>query len=172
MLMAFQLPLQAQDAALVERVNKLNVYVQELQADKARQQKQIADLTREVESLKDQLGSVTGAASQEDVSALANTVKELDRKHRADMDSVASEIEKLGKAVASRPTPSVSTGRGSPAEQGYEYTIQQGDTLSAIVQAYRKELHLKIGVDDVLKANPGLKPTAMPVGKTIFIPTR
>ena len=172
LLMAFRMSLPAQDAAFVERVNKLSVYVEELMADKARQQKQIADLTREVESLRDQLGKATGSASQQDLAAVAGAIKDLERKHQQDMNAVAGEIEKLGKAVASRPSPSSSPGRGSAAEQGYEYTIQQGDTLSAIVQAYNTELNLKITVNDVLKANPGLKATSMQVGQKIFIPAR
>ena len=163
-------PLFAQDAALVERVNKLSSYVDELMADKARQQKQIADLTREVNELREQLNRASGSASQESVSTLADAVKELERKHQRDMESVATEIEKLGKTAASRAS---SVARASSAaEQGYEYVIQAGDTLSTIVQAYRTELKLKTTVDDVLKANPGLKPTAMQVGQKIFIPAK
>jgi LysM repeat protein len=59
--------------------------------------------------------------------------------------------------------------RSAPVEKGYEYTVQSGDTLSAIVQAYRDQ-GVKVTVDDVLKANPSLKPSSMRVGQKIFIP--
>jgi LysM repeat protein len=49
--------------------------------------------------------------------------------------------------------------------------VKEGDTLSAIVEAYRKAGY-KITVDDVLKANRGLKPTSLRVGQKIIIPER
>ena len=47
--------------------------------------------------------------------------------------------------------------------------IQSGDTLSAIVQAY-KEKNIKVTVAQILKANPGLKAERLIVGTKIFIP--
>jgi len=165
-------PVRAQDAALVERVNRLSVYVEELMADKARQQKQIADLTREVENLREQLAKATGGASHSDLAALADTVRELDRKHRADMDLVSRELEKLGTAAkaAARVSSSSSSTPTAPVK-GYEYIVQSGDTLSAIVAAYQRE-GIKVTVNDVLQANPGLKPTQMRVGQKIIIPEK
>lgn len=157
----------AQDAALVERVNKLSTYVDELLADKARQQKQITELTREVESLREQLQRVSGGATREDVAAVADAVKQLDQKHRADIELVAKQIEKLGKI----PAPSISAGPSSSHERGYEYTIQQGNTLSAIAKAYRDQ-GVPVTVDDILEANPGLDPKKLRVGQVIFIPER
>lgn len=158
-------PLQGQDAALVERVNRLSAYVDELLADKARQQKQITDLTREVESLREQLQRTAGAATPEQVAAVAEAVKQLDQKHRADMELVAKQIEKLGKTPVpvrpANPTP------GSVG--GYEYTIQSGDTLSAIAQAYR-DRGVKVTVEDILKANPGLDPRKLQPGQVIIVP--
>jgi LysM repeat protein len=53
--------------------------------------------------------------------------------------------------------------------QGYEYTIQPGNTLSAIAKAYRAQ-GVKVTVSAILKANPGLNPGSLIVGKQIFIP--
>jgi len=47
--------------------------------------------------------------------------------------------------------------------------IQSGDTLDAIVLAYR-EKSIKVTVAGILKANPGLKAERLIVGKKIFIP--
>jgi LysM repeat protein len=49
--------------------------------------------------------------------------------------------------------------------------IQSGDTLSSVVSAYRDK-GVKITVEDVLKANPGVKPTSLRVGQKIFIPAQ
>lgn len=164
-LAAFAGPVVAQDAALVERVNRLSAYVDELLADKARQQKQIADLSREVESLREQLQRNSGGASREEVAAVAEALKQLDRKHRADIELVATQIEKLGKTSPASKPPD----RPRTFTQGWEYTIQKGNTLSAIAEAYRAE-GIKVSVDDILKANPGLDPKALKVGAVIFIP--
>jgi len=51
----------------------------------------------------------------------------------------------------------------------FPYVIQSGDTLDAIVQAY-KEKNIKVTVAGILKANPGLKPETMRVGRKIYIP--
>lgn len=56
------------------------------------------------------------------------------------------------------------------AEKGYEYVIQSGDTLSSVAQAYR-EKNIKVTVDQILKANPGLNANKLKVGQKIFIPT-
>jgi LysM repeat protein len=171
--------LRAQDAATEERLKKLNGYVEELLADKARQQKQMAELVREVEGLREQLSKPTGNyASQDDLRELAKKIQEVDRKRMEDDEKIVKQIEELGKTLVKsgssgrqRPTPPVENpgAGGSPAKEGYEYEIQNGDTLSVIVQAYR-EKGIKVSVDQILKANPGLVPEKMKVGQKIFIP--
>ena len=54
-------------------------------------------------------------------------------------------------------------------DKGFKYTIKSGDTISAIIQAY-KDQNIKVGEKDILKANPGLVPEKMKVGQEIFIP--
>jgi hypothetical protein len=54
-------------------------------------------------------------------------------------------------------------------QKGYEYVIQSGDTLSSVLAEYKKQ-GVKVSVDDVHKATPGLKPTSMKVGQKVFIP--
>ena len=51
----------------------------------------------------------------------------------------------------------------------FEYKIKSGDTISAIVQAYREQ-NIKVTTEQILKANPGLKPEKLRQGQTIFIP--
>jgi N-acetylmuramoyl-L-alanine amidase len=56
-----------------------------------------------------------------------------------------------------------------PGAPHFEYTVQSGDTLGAIVKAYRDK-NIKITLQQVLNANPGLKPETMKVGQKIVIP--
>jgi LysM repeat protein len=173
--------LRGQDAATEERLKKLNGYVEELLADKARQQKQLAELAREVENLREQLSKPPGNfASQDELRELAKKVQEIDRKRMEDDEKIVKQIEALGKTVFNPPggakpratPPADNPGTGSAAaEKGYEYEIQSGDTLSVIVQAYR-EKGIKVSVDQILKANPGLVPEKMKVGQKVFIPAR
>lgn len=159
--------LQAQDAAWVERVNKLSFYVDELMADKARQQQQITDLTREVESLRRQLQQNSGGARSEEVAAVAEALKQLDRKHQDDMEVVARQIEKLGRT----PPPPREVTPPPRQERGFEYKVEPGNTLSAIAKAYQDN-GVAVTVEDILRANPGLDANKLKVGQVIIIPKR
>jgi LysM repeat protein len=64
---------------------------------------------------------------------------------------------------------STGTEKAPANEKGFKYTIKNGDTISAIIQAY-KDQNIKVTEKDILKANPGLVPEKMKVGQEIFIP--
>lgn len=166
----------AQDAATEERLNKLQNALETLQASNVELQKEINELTRKLQEVREAAGKPSGNfASAEDVKLLAEKLKEVDRKRADDRDLILKEIEKLGKSItsaSSRPRPVADDPKPRNADvpdKGYEYVIQSGDTLSAIVAAYREQ-GVKVTVDQVLKANPGLKANSLIVGKKIFIP--
>ncbi len=173
---------RAQDAELTERISKVEGYVQELQAAQLEQVKHIQALEKEIADLRDKLNqpAANDSASQDDLKKLAGQVQELAKKQQADNDLILKEIEKLGKisggpASSHRPPPSVATTTatdnptpGGP-QKGYYYTIQEKDTVSAIAKAYRAQ-NIKVTVDQILKANSGLDPKNLIVGKKIFIP--
>lgn len=177
--------LRAQDAATEERLNKLSGKIEDLIAAQELLKKQMAEFSREVASLREQAGKPNpGYASQEDLKRLADGVREVDRKRLEDYDRIHAEIVKLGgilqstSAAAKTPKPPSRAPKDSePAtpeksakpETGYEYVIQKGDTLSVIVQAY-KDKNIKVTTDQIVKANPGLKPEKLRVGQKIFIP--
>ena len=110
---------------------------------------------------------------------LAEKLQEIENKRVADNERIVKAIEKLEKAPASgaraprnlptTETPRNNPGPGGPAEKGYEYVIASGDTLSTIAQAYR-EKGVKVTVEQILKANPGLKEKSLKVGQKVFIP--
>jgi LysM repeat protein len=174
---------RAQDAETTERINKVEGYVQDLLAAQAAQDKRIEALEKEVSELRDKLNqpAVNNSASADDLQKLAGQVQELAKKQQADNDLILKEIEKLGKisggsTSSHRSPPNVATTTtstdnptpGGP-QKGYYYTIQDKDTLSAIAKAYRAQ-NIKVTADQILKANPGLDPKNLIVGKKIFIP--
>ena len=172
--------LRGQDAATEERLNKLNGLVQDLLEDKAHQRKQIESLSREIQSLREQVSKPTGNyATQDDLRTLARKVQEIDQKRVEDYERIVKKIEKLGETLASpppgkktkpKPEPVDNPGAGGATpEKGFEHTVASGDTLSTIAQAY-KEKGIKVTVDQILKVNPGLVPEKMKVGQKIFIP--
>ena len=176
--------LRGQDAATEERLNKLSGLIEDLIAGQKSQQKQLAELAREVGSIRDQAAAkpTTVYASQEELRHLGEAVKEIDRKRLDDYSKIRSQLEKLGTTLAA-PLPtskknlpgSGTDGGGDKSEKtptpekGIEYTVQQGDTLSAIAQAC-KDKKIKVTVEQIVKANPGLKPDKMRPGQKLFIP--
>jgi len=172
---------RAQDAATEEQLNKLRADVSALQASNVELQKRLSDVLKELQEVRELATKPTGNyASPDDVKELANKIREVDRKRVEDVDLITEQIKKLGKAITSAPTP----GRGTiketkdnkktseaPAtpENGYEYVIKSGDTLSAIVAEYNKQ-GVKVTTDQVLKANPGLKAESLKVNQKVFIP--
>jgi nucleoid-associated protein YgaU len=167
-----------QDAATEERLNKLSGQIEDLIAAQKAQQKQITELSKEIESLREQsVRPNVSYASQEDLKRLAEAVKEIDRKRADDQEKIQTELKKLGKVLSApapapklKPTPSSENSAAEkPTEKGYDHTIQQGDTLSVIVQAF-KDKGIKVTVDQILKANPGLNANRLRPGQKIFIP--
>ena len=173
---------RGQDAAVEERLNKLNGYVQDLLASQADVQKRIATLAKEFDTLREQNRGNGGAATQDDVKRLAEAIKEVDRKRLEDYEKIRKEIEKLGKALAAPVPPPRTIRKGAPpkesgagdaaravSEKGFEHIVAEKDTLSTIAQAYR-EKGIKVTVDQILKANPGLNPNLLRIGQKVFIP--
>ncbi len=168
--------LRAQDAATEERLNKLAGRIEDLTAGQDALHKQIEALARQVDELRDQSAKPNGSyARQEDLKRLADAVREVDQKRLEDAEKVRTELLNLRKSLLAAPGPKKSstmaaeTTRSDKPEKGFEYLVKSGDTLSSIIQAYRDN-NIKVTMDQVLKANPDLKPDRMRVGQKIFIP--
>ncbi len=171
---------RGQDAATQQRLNELEGKIENLLETQEMQRKQIADLTHQIALLQDQQNKPQpNFASADDLKQLADAVQEVDRKRVEDYKKIQAELLKLGKALAA-PLPVASRkstrhadaadSSSNDAKTGYYYTVQSGDYLSAIAKAYRDQQHLNITWKDIVKANPGLNPAKLPVGKKIFIP--
>ena len=172
---------RAQDAATQQQIDQINGRLQDLQDAQAVQAKRITALEKEISELRDKSSQpgATDTANADDLKKLADQVQEIDKKRQADRELILKEIGKLGKVGGSssgrKSTPSVTTntatGGSSPGgkENGYEYKVAAGDTLSIIAKAYRDQ-GIKMTADQILKANPGLDPKSLKVGQKIFIP--
>jgi len=167
----------AQDvAALEERVKQLNGYVQDLLEDKANQKRQIEALAKEVQGLREQQQNQPKGnyASQEDLRALAKQVQEIENNRKSDYEAIVKQIENLGKAAPARArSPKANSGNSTSndlPDKAIEHTIASGDTLSTIAAAYSKEKGVKITVDQLRKANPGVKDDKLVVGKKLLVP--
>jgi nucleoid-associated protein YgaU len=172
---------RAQDAATQERLDKLAGRIEDLENARDALKKQMSELRREMESVREQSSKPnTSYARQEELNLLTEKIREVDNKRIEDADKVKSELLKLREILktpppAAKPKSSSSskekTTSDKPAgdEKVFEYTIQSRDTLAAIVQAY-KEKGVKVTVSQILKANPGLNADHLRVGQKIVIP--
>lgn len=173
-----------QDAATQAQLDKITGDIQNVEDQLAQQDKRITALEQKINDLQDKLNQPGGNdyASAADLKNLAEQVQEIDKKRQEDNQKILSALEKLGGGgkfhkpdLTPTPTPIDNNNVAGPApaatgpQQGYYYTIAPGNTLSAIAKAYRAQ-GVKVTVDDILKANPGLNPNALIVGKKIFIP--
>jgi LysM repeat protein len=171
---------RAQDAATEERLNKLSGQIEGVIEAQQALSKQINRLAKEIENVREQAGKPTGNyASQEDLKSLAKAVEEVDRKRVQDAEKVRTELLNIRNGLLKAPAPASQKKAGktpppdAPAsdkpEQGFEHMVQSGDTLSTIAQAY-KEKNIKVSVEQIKKANPGLDERKMKVGQKIWIP--
>jgi LysM repeat protein len=175
-------PLPAQDADSAariaerqdaeERYKRLNAAVEDLLTAQVALQKRIEALAQENRALREESArAASELVSRDELRALAVKVQELDKLRQEDKKLILGELQKLLK------TPPTQTAKAKPKLEpatgpldGYEYVVQQGDgSLVAIVNAYRKQ-GVKVTVEDVQKANPGLNPNRMQIGQKIFIP--
>jgi len=171
--------LRGQDAATEEQLNKLRGELSALQTSNVDLQKRLADVMKELQDVREQAAKPTGNyASVDDLKQLAEKVREVDRKRAEDRELILDEIKKLGKAMGAGggrtvkrqdDLPKGNTEPPAVSDKGYEYVIQSGDTLSTVVAEYRKQ-GVKVTVDQVLRANPTLKPESLKVGQKVFIP--
>jgi LysM repeat protein len=176
--------MRAQDTAAQQQIDKLSGQVQDLMDAQVAQGKRIEVLEKEIGDLQGQANQpAANTANSDDLKKLAEQVQEIDKKRQEDNDRVLKELERLEKSLGAssshRSPPNIttditpisghSTTSTSGPQNGYDYTIQRGDTLLAIAKAYRAQ-GIKVTTDQILKANPGLDAKNMKVGQKIFIP--
>jgi LysM repeat protein len=176
---------QGQDAATEERLNKMAGRIEELTENQQALKRAIeavsSAVSREIAEVREQSARPnTSYATHDDLKRLADAIKELDRKRIEDNSRLQEQLEKIIKVLntpvpaSSKKHPTTTSDEVEPSkppksEKGFEYTVKSGDALSSIVAAYRAE-GIKVTMDQVLKANPGLKAGKVLVGQKIWIP--
>ncbi|MFN7138697.1 MAG: hypothetical protein ACK4UN_05115 [Limisphaerales bacterium] len=174
----------------VEKIDRMSRDIETLIAANADLQRRISGLVDEINRLRqDQARSANDTAVQavrEDVRRLAERVQEVDRKRISDKEEIAKDldrnfdrIEKLLKSQSSassaaRSTPAPAQPSRPVPTEGFEYVVKPGDTLLGIIGAansqFRQQGLKTVTLQNVLDANPNLKPERMRVGEKIFIP--
>ena len=172
-------PVFAQENATQQQLDQLRGKLQDLTDAQDAQTKRIEGLAKKIDELADKVNTpqINNGPSTEDLKALADTVKEIDKKRQSDRELILKEIEKLGKVAGGsgggtrtkNPPPTVPDNPPSVPQAGHPYVVAEGDTLSAIAKAYRDQ-GVKVTTKDILNANPGLDSTKLYVGKKIIIP--
>jgi len=175
----------AQQAA-DERYKRVAADIEALQSDNDLLKAKIAALEQKIDNLRQQLaaaGNNTGV--QEDLKRLAENIAQVDRKREEDKQAIAEEIRKsiggLEKTLAGpaapirAPPPKLQLDIPTPAiENGFSYTVQDGDNLSVIVKAYNADFKSKgwktITLKQAMEANPNVKWDHLRVGQKIVIP--
>lgn len=173
----------AQDAALEERLGKMSGYIEGLQEENSGLKKQIASMSREIQTLREQASQPnTSYATHDDLKRFEEKLREIDKKRIEDNERIAKQIENLARTLSKgssvRPPKNTPAPNDNPQNssnntssgKGYNHEVAQGDTLSTIAQAYSKTSGTKITVDQILKANPNLLPEKLKVGQKVFIP--
>jgi LysM repeat protein len=184
-LMAAAMPcVHAQESATQQQLDQLSSSIQDIQTSLTQQNKRITDLESKIHDMQDKLNAPGGSdyASSDDLKKLAEQVQEIDKKRQADNEKILAALEKLSKGGGGGHTPDVTpitpttdntptpnAGNAGGPQNGYNYKIESGNTLSAIAKAYQAK-GIKVSVKQILDANPGLDPKNLIVGKTIFIP--
>jgi LysM repeat protein len=162
-----------------ERWRRMSAQMEELLNKQEDMRRRITTLEEENRALRSEVtragnSGVSPEEFQRVTKQLADKLKEVDDKRVADNKAVLEEMKRLVrdlKPTASAPAPSVPRPSDPlPATQeGYTHVIQLGQTISAVVQAFRTQ-GVNTSVDAILKANPGLNPNKLQVGQEIFIP--
>ena len=175
----------AQQAA-DERYKRMAADIEALQMDNESLKAKIVSLETKLDALRQQLataGNNTGV--QEDLKRLAENIAQVDKKREEDKQAISEEIRKsiagLERSLAGAPAPTRAPAAklqlDTPiptVENGFSYTIQEGDNLSAIVKAYNADFKSKgwktITLKQAMEANPNIKWDHLRVGQKIIIP--
>ncbi|HEY3862138.1 MAG TPA: LysM domain-containing protein [Verrucomicrobiae bacterium] len=175
----------AQQAA-DERYKRLEASLEAVQMDNESMKAKIVSLEQKIEDMRQQLAAASNNSGvQEDLKRLADSIAQVDKKREEDKQAISEEIHKsmsgLEKSLAAPAapvrTPPLKMTPDAPAPpqvDGFAYTVQDGDNLSAIVKAYNADFKSKnwrtISLRQAMEANPNVKWDHLRVGQKIVIP--
>lgn len=181
---------------LVDRVNSHDEAIDTYRGTIQELRTEISRLRLDNDRLRTQVNTPKSYATQEQITKLADQLREVEKNRAADKQQILDAFDKLKAmppvVVPQPPTPKpsgaakapekgptkdpVTTDKtpaptDDPALEYYEHTLGEGETLSAVMDAYNKQHGLKIRLAHVLKANPSVKdPKKLRVGQKLRIP--
>jgi len=182
-------------SADAEEFRRLAGEVADLRDANSAQQRRIAQLQKEVDSLRSALREANDRSTtkmgdfvtREDLKKILDRVQEVDQKRESDRKLILEEFEKLGRTIASAPAPAAERKpREKPVVKDteppvapiegtfYPHKVQEGESLGEIVTQYNaalaKEGRPRITLAQVRAANPKLNPNRILVGQEILLP--
>ncbi len=186
------------DRLLNNSIQDLQRTVANQQSEINRLKSRNEDLVHQMNEMNVKFREALGSTvTQKQLERLVDSLKEVDRNRIADRNLFIEQIKQI-KEIASKPaappivvTNFVRTRYEPPIEKEkekekeedqipsnpngyYSYTVKKGDYLSTIVAAYNAEFKKdgkpQITIDQVKKANPGMNPNNIPVGRNLKIP--
>lgn len=165
---------------LEEKNRRMEANMEELQSTLEVLRDRLQAQSSEIVSLREELTRSKGdSVKPSQLDALAQEMtKTMNEYRKKDRELILGELNKLREDLlaevrqGSRATPPPSTTRApEPVGDHYAYTIEAGNTISSIVKAFRDQ-GVNVSTEDVLKANPGVRPTSLQPGQTIKIPLK
>jgi nucleoid-associated protein YgaU len=179
---------RADREAAEERYKHLNAKLDDIAATQESLLKKYDFLERRISAISSEIDRVkhsqaeagTRAATHDQIRELTDKMNAITRDRESDkkliLDQIG-ELRKLPAAVAPPPAEHRNNPRHVsevPRGSAWEYVVQKGDTLSEIAAAYNTKLKEEgkgtITVDDIIAANPGLKPRTLYKGRKLMIP--
>lgn len=148
---------------LKQRVGELTMSLEQLARDNASLQSKAGQSYATLEQLNRAIAdlnrSLQGDLSAQKRDVLAQVAAQLEKMGK----QTNAALESLAKGQATRPVVQSQFSENFP-QQGINYTVQSGDTLSSIAQKNGAKMQ------DIINANKLSDPTKIRVGQTLFIP--
>ena len=164
-----------QNRALLENVNRLQGQLNDLLQSYNALKKELDLLKSESRRTRAEILKNKSNITQSDIDALAKTIREVDRKRSADKELILKEIRSIAKSSIRNIATTPQHEKPVRPQKGFDHTVQNGETISAIISAYNEQLKKdgvkkRITLNSVLKANPKLNPRSIQIGQNLFIP--
>ncbi len=163
-----------------ERYTRMQAQWEDMQLENLSLRRRIESLEKDLRLLKRDTHRHGGdEVSPNDLTSLSkeltDRIKTVDEKRASDSQTILSKIQQIldmVRKIEDRPAtlPSPSETEKILAHGVHEHTVEPGETISTIAEAYRREAGLKVSINDILTANPGIEPKKIRPGDVILIP--
>lgn len=165
-----------------ERLKRVEAMLQNIQETQELVQRHQESLRQRMEKLEDQFRTSkeshdqASAGFQRQLDYYEKKLKEMEQKRQADTKLILTNIAQLANLPVASQQSEIKTPSSSPhgaQEQPAAYVVKKNDRLSEIIASHNQNLQqgqAKITQEQVLRANPGLKPDLLIPGQKIRMP--